>query len=383
MDAAKGLAFCGLACCACSKSAACPGCRSTGCQNADACRMTACCRAKGLSGCWQCADFPCGEALLQKPRVRAFGRYAAAHGEAALLARLAQDEAAGVRYHFSGLLTGDYDTLGDEDAILSFLETECTLLPVGALDQYCYVVVFCEWQGELLLSRHKRRVTWETQGGHLEPGETPEQAARREVWEESGADCLLTPLCDYRVGQDGAAGGRAYVAQVRRLGALPESEMAETRRFPTLPELARLTYPAITPFLWAEALRQGVFRPCLLRGFWQDVLRQDAAALARYFAADAQVLWPNTRERFTAPHYIQANCAYPGQWRGGVEQAAALADGRWLTVTLVQGGGVSLHALSLITFDAHGKILRLEEYWSDDGPVPAWRQALGVAEPAF
>ncbi len=385
MDATKGLAFCGLACCVCSENANCSGCRSGGCQNAAACRMAACCRAKGLAGCWQCPAFPCGEPMLQKPRVRAFGRFAAAHGEAALLKRLASDEAAGVRYHHPGLLTGDYDALGGEEAILAFLETESTLFPVGALAEYRYVVTFCEWQGRLLLSRHRARATWETQGGHIEPGETPEQAARREVWEESGAvDFTLTPLCDYQAGPAGSvSGGRIYVAQVHRLGPLPESEMAETRLFPTLPEPGQLTYPAITPFLWAEVLRQGFFRPCLLRGFWQDVLRQDAAALARWFAPQAQVLWPNTRERFTVPHYIRANCEYPGQWRGGVEQTAALADGRWLTVTLVQGGGASFHALSLVTFDAQGKISHLEEYWSDDGPAPAWRQALELSEAKF
>lgn len=299
------------------------------------------------------------------------------------MARLARDEAAGVRYHHPGLLTGDYDALGGEDAILSFLETESTILPVGALSEYRYVVTLCEWQDQLLLSRHKARDTWETQGGHVEPGETPEQAARREVWEECGAaDFALTPLCDYRAGPAGnVSHGRVYVAHIRRLGPLPESEMAETRLFPTLPAPARLTYPAITPFLWAEALRRGFFRPCLLRGFWQDVLDQDAGALPRWFAPEAQVLWPNTRERFTAPHYIRANCEYPGRWHGGVEQAAALADGRWLTVTLVAGEGVSLHAVSLVTFDGESRILRLEEYWSDDGAAPAWRQALRLAEP--
>ena len=38
---------------------------------------------------------------------------------------------------------------------------------------YKYVVVFSRYQGRLLLSRHKERRTWETQGGHVEPGETP------------------------------------------------------------------------------------------------------------------------------------------------------------------------------------------------------------------
>lgn len=385
MKAEHGLAPCGLACCVCGENGACPGCRSGGCQNAAACGVAACCRAKGIAGCWQCPAFPCAQPMLKKPRVRAFCRFAARHGEQALLARLARDEAAGIRYHHPGLLTGDYDALGGEEAVLAFLETESLIRPVGALGNYRYVVTFCEFEGRLLLSRHRARATWETQGGHIEPGETPDQAARRELWEESGAaDLVLTPLCDYRTQRgEGGANGRVYVAQVRRLAPLPESEMAETRLFPTLPAPAQLTYPAITPFLWAEARRRGHFRAALLREFWRDVLAQDAAALERYFAPEAQVLWPNTRERFTAAHYIRANCVYPGHWQGAVEQVRRLADGAWLTITAVQGENAAFHALSLFTFDEEGGITRLEEYWGDDGAPPAWRQALGLAEPEF
>lgn len=101
-------------------------------------------------------------------------------------------------------------------------------------------------------------MTWETQGGHIEPGESCEQAARRELFEESGA-CryALRPLCDYRAWdeQTGAgANGQVFAARIAELGPMPESEMAETRCFDALPD--NLTYPAITPVLferlWAE-----------------------------------------------------------------------------------------------------------------------------------
>ena len=58
---------------------------------------------------------------------------------------------------------------------------------LGSLQQYKYVVVLSEYQGKILLSRHKNRTTWETQGGHIEPGEQPLDAAKRELYEESGA----------------------------------------------------------------------------------------------------------------------------------------------------------------------------------------------------
>ena len=108
----------------------------------------------------------------------------------------------------------------------------------------------------MVLSRHKQRITYETQGGHIEPGETPGQAARRELWEESGAaEYDLVPLCDYWAGDEhGWATGQVFVADVRRFEALPESEMAEIRFFDTLPE--NLTYPDLTPKFYEFALKK-------------------------------------------------------------------------------------------------------------------------------
>ena len=120
--------------------------------------------------------------------------------------------------------------------------------PLGSFERYPYVVILSRMDGQFLLSRHKQRMTWEFQGGHIEPGETPMQAAKRELFEESGAVKFdIEPLCDYWAGsEDGKTGacGVVFTAQIQTLGPLPESEMAETRRFDVLPE--NLTYPAIT-----------------------------------------------------------------------------------------------------------------------------------------
>ena len=136
----------------------------------------------------------------------------------------------------------------------------CKTYPFGSLKQYKYALVLSEYQGKILLSRHKARSTWETQGGHIEPGEQPLDAAKRELFEESGAvDFTLTPLCDCRAGEeetDDWDNGIAYRAVIRELGPLPESEMAEVRQFDALPE--NLTYPAIV-FSLFQALQKADF----------------------------------------------------------------------------------------------------------------------------
>ena len=129
---------------------------------------------------------------------------------------------------------------------------------VGALKTYKYVVVLSTCGSKLMLSRHKQRTTWETQGGHVEPGETPLQAAERELYEESGVLRYdIRPLCDYWAGDEitgRGATGMVFHAEIHALGEMPESEMAEVRLFDGLPE--NLTYPAITPELYAYFVRE-------------------------------------------------------------------------------------------------------------------------------
>lgn len=55
---------------------------------------------------------------------------------------------------------------------------------------------------------------------------------------------------------------------------------------------------------------------------WQAIAEQDEARLSRFFTADAEILWPNTGERFDLAGYLRANCDYPGQWNGSRRTAA-------------------------------------------------------------
>ena len=132
-------------------------------------------------------------------------------------------------------------------------DLQCGIYPYGSLLPLKYVVVCSFFEGKCLLSRHRKRVTWEPQGGHIENGETPMEAAKRELFEESGVkDAVLYPVCDY-LGYTaaGSANGAVFLADVQRIGELPESEMSEIMLFDTLPD--ELTYPNVTPRLFEAA----------------------------------------------------------------------------------------------------------------------------------
>ncbi len=53
------------------------------------------------------------------------------------------------------------------------------------------VAVFVTWDNRVLLHWHAKLARWLPPGGHIEPHEIPDDAARREVWEETGVRAHL------------------------------------------------------------------------------------------------------------------------------------------------------------------------------------------------
>jgi 8-oxo-dGTP pyrophosphatase MutT (NUDIX family) len=64
----------------------------------------------------------------------------------------------------------------------------CTTLRPMSERRAFSVAIFCRNAGEILLVRHKRLALWLPVGGEVEPGETPLEAARRELREETGLE---------------------------------------------------------------------------------------------------------------------------------------------------------------------------------------------------
>lgn len=118
---------------------------------------------------------------------------------------------------------------------------------IGSIDEGLikFVVIRTKYKDKWVYSRHKERDTWEMQGGHIEAGESIIEAAKRELYEESGAlDFEIEPVYDYSVVTDERTTyGRAFRSTVFEMGGLPDREMEEVRLFDCTPD--NLTYPYI------------------------------------------------------------------------------------------------------------------------------------------
>lgn len=145
-----------------------------------------------------------------------------------------------------------------------------------------FAVIVAKSENKWVFCKHKERNTYEIPGGHREDGETIEETARRELYEETGAIKYdLKPICIYSVtGNDGditnskETFGMLYYANVTEFEKELHSEMEKIILFDTLPE-DNWTYPLIQKAL--------VERYLLLSGNLHKVfgVREDANYMDR------------------------------------------------------------------------------------------------------
>lgn len=118
---------------------------------------------------------------------------------------------------------------------------EIKLYDLGTVDEneYTRVVCVCRYKGKYVFCYNKKRQGWEIPGGHIEKGESWLDAAKREMYEETGSTKIeVTPISVYKI----TTYGLLCYCKILEMSELPEEfEMQKVLFSNTLPE--NLTYP--------------------------------------------------------------------------------------------------------------------------------------------
>ena len=114
---------------------------------------------------------------------------------------------------------------------------------------------------------------------------------------------------------------------------------------------------------------------------FQSTVMQKAEQMKEYFLEEALINWHNTNECFSLDEYIRANCEYPGNWLCTVERIE-LTGNVVILVGAVKSKDslVAFHVTSFYEFK-EDKVIKLEEYWGEDGEAPQWRIDMNIGRP--
>ena len=121
-----------------------------------------------------------------------------------------------------------------------------------------FAVIMSRFKEKWIYVKHKERNTWEIPGGHREDGESIDEAASRELFEETGAkEFKLVPVCVYAVERGDESNytesfGQLFYAEIDEVNELPGFEIEKIELFNDIP--TELTYPLIQPFLHDRVL---------------------------------------------------------------------------------------------------------------------------------
>lgn len=117
---------------------------------------------------------------------------------------------------------------------------EINFYDLNAIDKSLYtrVVAVCRYNGKWVYVRQKGKTSWEIPGGHIEEGETWQEAIKRELYEETGAvEFDIEPICVYSISKYALL----CFAEIKKFENLPNSEIEEVGFFEKEP--TNLTYP--------------------------------------------------------------------------------------------------------------------------------------------
>ena len=103
LELIDSIAYCGLVCGRCHLKTECDGCKNTAslCARSEVCYQRNCCMQRGLQGCWECTEFPCGKDMhgpTHDLRIRAFVAFIKAEGAETLVDCLLRNEERGIHY---------------------------------------------------------------------------------------------------------------------------------------------------------------------------------------------------------------------------------------------------------------------------------------------